>query len=222
MLCAEPRSVGICCIKNHPKRTLVTTNYFSWFYEQLNSSGLGYPQLAAQLGLVGPGWPLLHMSDNLALGWDNGDNWATCLSLACSHRGGYRSPKNSERGQAPIYKHLLSVWFCHICYCLSGWSKWHGSTQSQSRRDSLRVWIQEENYDHFANNLLQSLRRMLQRTEIQLLLVIKGVAWLMKLKTPKYGWIQVLKDFTKDLYFTVSLSFNSTFISDGFLLRFFH
>lgn len=101
-----------------------------------------------------------------------------------SHGGGYRSPKRSKRGQAPIYKHLLSIWFCHICYCLSGWSKWSNSTQNQCRRDCSRVWIQEENYDHFANNLLQSLRRRLQMTEIQLLLTTKVIAWLTKLKTP--------------------------------------
>lgn len=74
-----------------------------WVAEQFWS---GYSQLAAQLRLLVPGWPPLRVSDDLALGWDNGDNWATFLPLEFTWRWAQESQEQQERAISNLQSHF--------------------------------------------------------------------------------------------------------------------
>lgn len=172
------------------------TNHFSWFYyEGLNSSSPGYSQLAAQLGQAGLGWSP-HVSDN-PLGWGSGGNWATCLSLACFTWRWSQDPKSTKTEPSPIYKRPSSFWFCCVCCCFIGWSKWQGSTQSQCG------WVgrQGENYDHFANNPLTESEKV-ARDRNSAVIGTKKICLVCETENAKFGLIQALIIFTRKLFLT--------------------
>lgn len=117
--------------------------------------------------------------------------------------------------QAPfkflILSHLLlSQWLMQVTW-LNSKSVWKGTTRSMDIGG---------NYDHFANNPLQNLRKRLQVTEIWLFSVIKGTAWHMKLKTPHMAGFRSL-NFSPRIYLSPSLnclhlkmtSFSGSFIT---------
>lgn len=159
--------------------------------------------MAAQLGLVGPGWPPLHVSDDMALCWDNGDNWATYLSLVCSPRDGHRRLRISKLWFTTTFQVSDSVTFAIVSVADASDM---AQLQIKCKRGLLRSMKTGGNYDHFANNPLQNLRKRLQMTEIWLFSLIKGATWLMKLKILSMAGFRS-SNFSPRIYLSPSLNF---------------